>query len=308
MIEGESFAQLENIQSQESFSGHSQENISGVQGENFEGKLNIPSFENTDVSDKNFYHDKSTINDYENFSPLSKELPSFDNIDIGDVNIRDEELLDVKNGEDDTETSSTEITNVENTETQNKEQHSTEITDNVEEKNDVSNYHSSYDERLENTPKDGERGCWNGERGESKYIPSDPDIQDALDKYEMNGVEYKDGIPDFSDCSKATVEIDNMTANRDKGPDCNFAQADQKCSEQWNQETRDGRDDWTARDVANWRKENHYTWHECNDLKTCQLLPRNIHSNFQHFGGVGEYNRAGHVSETNKQQKVLFDE
>ena len=63
-------------------------------------------------------------------------------------------------------------------------------------------------------------------------------------------------------------------------------------AEQWNAEARDGKTDWTARDVANWRRENHYSWHECNDRKTCQLVPTKVNDYFGHLGGVGECNIA----------------
>lgn len=66
-----------------------------------------------------------------------------------------------------------------------------------------------------------------------------------------------------------------MSANR-QGKDGNFEQVDQKCAEQWNKESRDGKTDWTARDVANWRCKKEYSWHECNNIKTCQLIPTEI--------------------------------
>jgi NAD+--asparagine ADP-ribosyltransferase len=47
---------------------------------------------------------------------------------------------------------------------------------------------------------------------------------------------------------------------------------------------------WTAEDIADWREDNRYTWHELNDLETIQLVPSKINSVFKHFGGVGEYN------------------
>ena len=169
------------------------------------------------------------------------------------------------------------------------------------ESSETNEYPSTYEERLKQTPVDGERGHWEGERGESKYVPSDPRIQEILDKYGMDGVEYNDGIPDFSDCSEATVEIDNMSDKR-QGPGGNFEQADQKCADKWNEEARDGRTDWTARDVADWRHANHYSWHECNDMKTCQLVPTEVNDYFGHLGGVGECNRA------NRTQEVSFDE
>lgn len=171
-----------------------------------------------------------------------------------------------------------------------------EASDDSPEKN--GEYLSTYEERLKQTPAEGDRGSWTGERGESKYIPTDEEVKAILAEYGMDGIEYKDGIPDFSKCSEATVEIDNMSSNRNK----NFEQCDEKCAEQWNAEARDGKTDWTARDVANWRRENHYSWHECNDRKTCQLVPTKVNDYFGHLGGVGECNIA------EKKQEDLFDE
>lgn len=154
-----------------------------------------------------------------------------------------------------------------------------------EDVNESKAYFSTYDERLKQTPKeDSDRGEWEGERGESKFIPNDQEIKDILKKYGLDGITYKDGIPDFSEVSEATVIIDNMTENRAE----NFKQCDEKCAEQWNKEARDGRTDWTARDVAQWRKENGYSWHERNDMKTCDLVPTKINDYFGHLGGVAE--------------------
>ncbi|THF77540.1 HNH endonuclease [Cohnella fermenti] len=149
---------------------------------------------------------------------------------------------------------------------------------------------STYEERIQQTPtdKNTERGYWEGSRGESKYLSSEENINDLLAKYGVEGIKYRDGIPDFSTCSESTVQIDNMSEKRD----VNFRQADEKCAEQWNSESKDGKNDWTARDIANWRRENGYSWHECNDRKTCQLIPTEINDYFGHFGGVGECKKA----------------
>lgn len=153
---------------------------------------------------------------------------------------------------------------------------------------DESDYPSTYKERIDRTPSEqSDRGEWTGERGESTYIPSDEQMKELLQKYGMEGIEYKDGIPDFSQCSECTVEIDNMTENR-YGKDGNFAQCDEKCAEQWNKEGRDGKTDWTARDVQKWRSDNGYSWHERNDMKTCDLIPTEVNDYFGHLGGVAE--------------------
>jgi len=163
------------------------------------------------------------------------------------------------------------------------------VEDNAE---NESEYPSSYEERIKETPREGERGHWEGERGESKYIPTDSDIIDILKEYGLDGIEYKNGIPDFSKVSESTVEIDNMTDNRNTGKDSNFAQCDKKAAEQWNEQQRDGRTDWTGDDVKKWREDNNYSWHERNDMKTCDLVPTDVNLYFGHIGGVGEYKKS----------------
>lgn len=146
-------------------------------------------------------------------------------------------------------------------------------------------YYSTYEERLKQTPsEESERGDWTGKRGESEFIPNDKEVQDILCQYEKENVAYEDAIPDFSDVSESTVEIDNMTDNRPN----NFRQCDEKCAERWNIEGHNGKDDWTAREVSQWRKENGYSWHERNDMKTCDLVPTKVNDYFGHLGGVSE--------------------
>ena len=133
-------------------------------------------------------------------------------------------------------------------------------------------------------------GKWEGEPGNSIFHPEKQEAKEALGRYSQDGVDYKDGEPDFSNVSEATVKIDNMTSER-YGPGKNFNQANQKCAEQWNKEARDGKIDWKARDVENWRLENCYTWHERLDRKTMDLVQRDVHEECKHFGGVAECKR-----------------
>lgn len=140
---------------------------------------------------------------------------------------------------------------------------------------------TSYEERFQQTPREG----WEGQRGESVCTKE----IDSLGKVQ---VEYKNCIPDFTPFSKANVEIPNMSGERyfEGG---NFEQADNALAEQWNQAGKDSRHDWTGAEVRDWRRENlsEYTWHECTDRKTCQLIPRDINGSFGHLGGVGECNK-----------------
>lgn len=143
-------------------------------------------------------------------------------------------------------------------------------------------------------PKTG--GEWEGEEGNSKwkpnedYVPpekssnpdrpySNPDKltwKELMDKYEIDGIPFKDGEPDFSEVSKGTVEIEDFTDDRDS----NFDQADEALAKER---------ECTPEEVAKWRKENNYTWHECKDCKTMQKVPNEIHANVPHSGGVSEY-------------------
>lgn len=139
-------------------------------------------------------------------------------------------------------------------------------------------------ELAKNCPR--ENGKWEGERGDSKWKP-DPDYvpqkanpegkpwRDILDKHDTDGITFKDGEPDFSDISKGTVEIEDFSDSRSD----NFDKADIALAEQRG---------CSPEEVAGWRKENGYTWHECKDMKTIQKVPCEVHNNIPHSGGISE--------------------
>ena len=151
------------------------------------------------------------------------------------------------------------------------------------------------------------------------FIPADTpenkEIIDHLNKCGMEGVEYKDGVPDFFFLSEATVEIPDMTEFRpslkdlEKHPDIenprpdgkpgNFEQAYQAEANKWNElakedESGTPRTDWTARDVERWAKNpslhdgQKITVHENSDMKTCELIRYDVHRFFSHMGGCNE--------------------
>ncbi len=157
------------------------------------------------------------------------------------------------------------------------------------------NFYTDYSDRIKLAPADSQFGKWDGEKGESKFIPSGETekgriAQEKLAEYGLDGIIYKNGIPDFSKCSEATVQIEQMTENRPS----NFSQADIKLSEQWNLEERLGRSDWKQEDVDKYRQDNRLIWHECSDTKTMNLISGDIHPDgkgngiFTHSGGVAE--------------------
>ncbi len=149
---------------------------------------------------------------------------------------------------------------------------------------------STYDERIIQTPKNG----WMGERGESLYKPDSSEAASALRDYGLEGVEYENGIPDFSKCSEYSVEIDMIdkresffdeNGNRIAG---NYERANSELANVFNSTNKDGKGDWTYNDVEKWRANNKLTIHEDNDMKTCYYVPTEIHKACTHSGGVAE--------------------
>ena len=146
-------------------------------------------------------------------------------------------------------------------------------------------------EKMNNfLPENG--GEWSGEKGNSTWEPNRDEIPkrppgnektwgEILDKYEIDGIEFEDGEPDFSTVSEGTVEIDDFTEDRNG----NFTQADEKLAEQWTKEAKDGKE-WSAQDVKDYRKENNLSWHERSDMKTLDLVPQEVHGNIPHSGGI----------------------
>lgn len=169
---------------------------------------------------------------------------------------------------------------------------------------------SSYEERLNKTPSpERENGHWEDseKRGECMFIPNDvpetKEVRDALARYGLKGIEYHNGVPDFSKCSETTVPIPNMKGNVDENGNriprsVNAKDCDIMCAEKWKDAGRDGRTDWTARDVKNWRLQGpdiKYTWHERNDMTNCDMVPKVINNYFRHLGGCAECDRRDKV-------------
>ena len=146
-------------------------------------------------------------------------------------------------------------------------------------------------DEVKGCPIEGNGGHWEGERGNSKWFPNRDEIPknpltnpdgltwgQILDKYGIDGIEFKNGEPDFSPVAKGTVEIDHFTDNR-YGKGGNFDQACERLAEQRG---------CTKEEVKAWMKENKYTWHERYGCKTMDKVPTEIHGNIRHSGGISE--------------------
>lgn len=141
-------------------------------------------------------------------------------------------------------------------------------------------------DNMRNCPIDGNNGHWDGERGNSNWYPDKDFVpgkanpegktwREVLNKHGIDHISFKDGEPDFSKTSKWTVEIEAFSDSRTD----NFDKADIKLAKQKG---------CTPEEVAKWRKENRYTWHECKDMKTMQKVPSEVHNNVPHSGGISE--------------------
>ncbi len=140
---------------------------------------------------------------------------------------------------------------------------------------------------ISGCPIEGHGGHWKGNRGDSKWVP-DRDAKpnrynpngrtwgQILDKHGIDGINYSDGDPNFGPISKGTVKIRDFSSDRPT----NFAQADEALAKKRG---------CKPEEVKQWRERNGYTWHECRDCSTMQKVPREVHNNMDHSGGISEY-------------------
>ena len=150
---------------------------------------------------------------------------------------------------------------------------------------------------YEHLPKTN--GEWEGEMGNSLWKPSLDFVPQALNpmeenwgellsKYNIDGITFENGEPNFKEIAKDSVKIDDFTSERN----LNYTQADENLSEKWNSEAKDNKE-WTPQDIKDYRNENDLSWHERSDMKTMDLVPRNIHANIPHSGGISEAKKIG---------------
>ena len=74
-------------------------------------------------------------------------------------------------------------------------------------------FQSSYADRIRQTPSP-ESNRWAGERGESVCAPQSDDARKIMESRGISGVQYQNGIPDFSPFSESTVKLGYMTDER----------------------------------------------------------------------------------------------
>ena len=161
--------------------------------------------------------------------------------------------------------------------------------------------YNPYDERVSATlAMDTILGTYDGERGESMFIPSERTVdgikvKQILEEYDLEGIVYRNAEPDFEPCSEAVVRIPQMTENRwdyydENGNQTpgNFSQASEACANLWSEMKKNGKDNWSAIEVDEYRRLHKLTWHEKADTETMVLVRTEINDFFKHIGGVSE--------------------
>lgn len=141
-------------------------------------------------------------------------------------------------------------------------------------------------------PLDGHGGNYLGEKGNSffkldkEFIPTNPltnpnnlSLGQICSKYNIEGINFKNGQPDFSPISKWEVKIENFSENR-YGKGGNFDQALDKLVEITGM---------NKKSIKKWMIDNKYTFHECTDCRTMQCVPTEVHGNIRHSGGVSAF-------------------
>jgi hypothetical protein len=153
--------------------------------------------------------------------------------------------------------------------------------------NTVDKYGSTPKERLDQTPINN--GEWSGERGESKWTSNIPEVQEQYVKCGIDGIEYKDGLPDFSPVSQFDYQlpekpVDLVTAkDADQFEACNNAL--KKYVEDNPEEAIAKFNDKQLKQINAGLKPSGFTWHHSVQRGKMQLVPTRIHQNSGHYGG-----------------------
>lgn len=153
--------------------------------------------------------------------------------------------------------------------------------------NTIDKYGSTPKERLDQTPINN--GEWSGERGESKWTSTIPDVQEQYKKYNIDGIEYKDGLPDFAPVSQFDHQlpekpVDLVTAkDADQFDACNNAL--KKYVEDNPKEAKAKFNEKQLTQINAGLKPSGFTWHHSVQRGKMELVPTRIHQNSGHYGG-----------------------
>lgn len=151
-----------------------------------------------------------------------------------------------------------------------------------------------YKARIDRTPIN--KGKWvgpdgaEGVRGESEWVPEDPEVQKVLAKYGVDGIEYKEGYPDFTAVSQFSFDLhetEYKLSNTKQFEICNDALLAQY---EMQPEDFDRLTEEQKEDIAYGIQPEGYTWHhDTGEAGRMKLVPTIIHANCRHSGGRAQW-------------------
>lgn len=148
-----------------------------------------------------------------------------------------------------------------------------------------------------NIPRSG--GRWSGEAGNSIWMPdnnlvpernmySNPDGMTwgkILDFYKVkNGILFQEGEPVFDELAWDKVVLRYEDIGRDEL--LRLQQNERSVLHNLAFDTLAKTKRWSLEQTYKYKEENNLVWHEKSDCKTLLLVPRMIHDNITHYGGV----------------------
>lgn len=153
-------------------------------------------------------------------------------------------------------------------------------------------------------------GEWSDERGDSKWIPDSEVVQDLLARYDADGVEYHDSLPDFDQFAAFDVNLNDTeysVKNAKQFDACNGAMSsffsdlaediagedcdDPLSNEQYSEALKDvfhcdeSDLEYIQDALDSGEKPDGYTWHHTEEEGRMQLIPTTIHDSARHRGG-----------------------
>lgn len=144
-------------------------------------------------------------------------------------------------------------------------------------------------------------GHWDGERGNSRWLP-DGDYtpknrlynnmygktwaQILRENHCEQGIRFTNGEIDFARTGVVKAEVIIPGGIATCFSETDLEKGKRTCLHDTAFDILARQLGKTVEEVMKWKDENIYVWHECVDLKTLQLVPREIHDNVTHQGGV----------------------
>lgn len=143
------------------------------------------------------------------------------------------------------------------------------------------------------------KGHWEGEEGNSRWIPDEDaavtwqkggethteTYGNIMEEQGINGIEYFNKEPDFSEVEDSLiqhVELESFSDAR-TGSNGTYSMASRAAAERLTSETGE---EWTPQRVQDYMNDHGLTWHECADRKTVRAVPTEINAGFKHTGGI----------------------